>query len=491
MKIPFSGRILLLGCGSVSRCLQPLILRHFEMDFSKFVILDFDDLRHTIPDTLAAGARYVQDRVTPDNLQTLLSQYAGPGDLLIDLAWNIDCNAIVAWCHDHQVLYLNTSIELWDPYEDAGAIPPAQRTLYVRHLALRKLRDSWPEKGATAVMEHGANPGLVSHWTKVALLDIATAMLKQGLPADAARKAALERALADENFPRLAQTTGTKVIHIAERDTQISQRPKEVNEFVNTWSIAGFHEEGVAPAEMGWGTHEKQLPAGAHVHQFGPCNQICLAQMGMNTYVRSWVPEGGEIIGMVVRHGEAFTICDHLTVWEDAPPGRVAVYRPTVHYAYLPTDAAIASLHELKMRGYELQARQRIMNDEIISGKDELGVLLLGHDLNGWWTGSQLDIHEARRLVPHQSATTLQVAASVLGAMVWMVRHPRQGVCVPDDLPHRDVLAAAGPYLGPCPSVPTDWTPLKHRFDPFERWSPHARPADEDVWQFEAFRVRM
>jgi homospermidine synthase len=487
MKIPFPGRILLLGCGSVSRCLQPLILRHFEMDFSRFTIMDFEDLRHTIPDTLAAGARYVQAKVTPDNLATLLGQHAGPGDLLIDLAWNIDCNAIVQWCHDNQVLYLNTSVELWDPYEDAGAIPPAQRTLYVRHMALRRLRASWGEPGATAVVEHGANPGLVSHWTKVALLDIADAMLKQGLPAEAARRTALERALADEDFARLAMTTGTKVVHIAERDTQISRQPKEVDEFVNTWSIAGFHEEGVAPAEMGWGTHERKLPAGAHVHHYGPCNQICLAHMGMNTYVRSWVPQGGEIIGMVIRHGEAFTICDHLTVWEGGQP----IYRPTVHYAYLPTDAALASLHELKMRGYELQPRLRIMNDEITSGLDELGVLLLGHDLNGWWTGSQLDIHETRRLVSHQNATTLQVAASVLGAVAWMIRNPRRGVCVPDDLPHRDVLAVANPYLGPCPSVQTDWHPLKNRFDPYERWVPEPAPTDADKWQFETFRVRM
>lgn len=486
MKIPFSGRILLLGCGSVSQCLQPLILRHFDMDFAKFTIMDFEDLRHVIPDTLAAGARYVQDRVTRENLAPLLGQYVGPGDLLIDLAWNIDCNAIVQWCHDHHVLYVNTSVELWDPYEDAGAVPPAQRTLYVRHMALRRLRDAWSEKGATAVVEHGANPGLVSHWTKVALLDIAGAMLKQRLPADEARRKTLERALADEDFARLAMTTGVKVIHIAERDTQISSRPKEVDEFVNTWSIAGFHEEGVAPAEMGWGTHERRLPAGAHVHHYGPCNQICLAQMGMNTYVRSWVPQGGEIIGMVVRHGEAFTICDHLTVWEAGQP----VYRPTVHYAYLPTDAALASLHELKMRNYELQPKLRIMNDEITSGLDELGVLLLGHDLNGWWTGSQLDIHETRRLVPHQNATTLQVAASVLGAVAWMIRNPRQGMCVPDDLPHRDVLAVANPYLGPCPSVQTDWNPLKNRFDPFERWSPSPRLDEADLWQFETFRMR-
>lgn len=482
MKISFGGRALILGCGSVSRCLQPLILRHFEMDFSKLTVMDFEDLRHAIPETLAAGAKYVQDRVTRENLPTLLGQYVGSGDLLIDLAWNIDCGEIMQWCHDHNVLYLNTSVELWDPYEDAGAISPADRTLYVRHLELRRRVSGWRDPGPTGVVEHGANPGLVSHWTKAALLDIAEAILKKdGL--DPNRKTALERHLADTDYARLAMTTGVKVIHVSERDTQISDKPKEVDEFVNTWSVAGFHEEGVAPAEMGWGTHERRLPLNAHVHHHGPCNQICLAQMGMNTYVRSWVPLGGEIIGMVVRHGEAFTICDHLTVWENDKP----IYRPTVHYAYLPTDAAIASLHELKMRSYELQPRQRIMNDEITGGIDELGVLLLGHDLNGWWTGSQLDIHEARKLVPGQSATTLQVAASILGAVFWMIRNPRQGFNVPDDLPHDQVLEISNPYLGPRPSIQTDWTPLKNRFDPFERWKDKGRPAEEDVWQFEAF----
>jgi homospermidine synthase len=330
------------------------------------------------------------------------------------------------------------------------------------------------------VVEHGANPGLVSHWVKVALEDIAGALVKRAIPAD--RRAGLERALVAGDFARLALLTGVKVIHISERDTQISNVPKQVNEFVNTWSVAGFYEEGVAPAEMGWGTHERRLPPGAQVHPYGPGNQICLSQMGINTYVRSWVPTSGEIIGMVVRHGEAFTISDHLTVWEQGIP----VYRPTVHYAYLPTDAAIASLHELKMRNYTMQPAERIMNDEIISGMEEMGVLLLGHDLTGWWVGSQLTIEESRRLVPGQSATTLQVAASMLGALRWMLRNPRKGVLVPDNLPHREVLEIANPYLGTCPSVPTDWTPLKGRFDPFEKYG-RPRPADEDVWQFETF----
>jgi homospermidine synthase len=340
--------------------------------------------------------------------------------------------------------------------------------------------------GPTAVVEHGANPGLVSHWTKVALTDIATTMLAEPdrlpAPLEAGRRERLEAALAAGDFARLAMETGTKVIHISERDTQIGGRPKEVGEFVNTWSIAGFYEEGTATAELGWGTHERTLPADAHTHAGGPRNQICLARPGMDTYIRSWVPLGGQIEGMVIRHGEAFTISDRLTVWD----GDRAVYRPTVHYAYLPTDAAMASLHECRMSGYRLQDRQRIMADEIVSGADELGVLLLGHDLTGWWTGSQLDIKEARELVPHQNATTLQVAASVLGAVAWMLRHPDRGLCVPDDLDHREVLEVAGPYLGPCPSLPTDWTPLAQRGDPFEQVT-GGPPGDEDVWQFASF----
>jgi homospermidine synthase len=480
MKIPFGGNVLLLGCGSVSQCFQPLLMRHLEMDFSKLTIIDFEDLRHTIPDVLAAGANYVRHRINADNYAETFAQYLRPGDLLIDLAWNIDTVSAIRWCHDHDVLYVNTSVELWDPYEHMGSASPTASTLYVRQLALEALAASWSEPGATSVVDHGANPGLVSHWTKLALEDIAKALINQP-DFDPQRRSALEQAYTEGAYNRLAMLTGVKVIHISERDTQISDKPKRVDEFVNTWSIEGFYEEGVAPAEMGWGTHERTLPRYAYTHDNGRGNQICLARMGMNTFVRSWVPQG-EILGMVIRHGEAYTISDHLTVWEDGK----AIYRPTVHYAYMPCDAAIASLHELRMNNYKPQSQVRIMTNEIVDGRDELGVLLLGHDLNGWWVGSQLDIHEARMLVPGQNATTLQVAASVLAAVVWMLRNPRRGFNVPDNLPHREVLEIANPYLGPCPSMRTDWTPLKNRYDAFPGYGA-PRPADEDVWQFSTF----
>lgn len=476
MKIPFGGRVLLIGAGAVSRCLQPLLLRHLDMDYSRLTILDMRDVRAACAELLAAGAHFVQRQITPENMAGTLAQFLGPGDLLIDLAYGIGMLDIIGWCHDHGVLYINTSIEVWDPVIDISSQPPTERTLYVRHMALRRLQTSWASRGPTMVIEHGANPGLVSHWTKVGLEDIAQAMLARGLG-----EPALERALADADYPALARPSGVRVIHISERDTQITSEPKQQDEFVNTWSVKGFYEEGMSPAELGWGTHERRLPAEAQLHACGPRNQICIARMGITVWVHSWVPSG-EIIGMLVRHGEAFTLSDFLTVWEDDCP----VYRPTVHYAYVPCDAALNSLHELRMRGLRAQSRMRILNDDIIDGRDELGVLLLGHALNGWWVGSQLDIHETRRLAPSQYATTLQVAAPVIAALFWMIAHPAEGLCTPEQLPHRDILAVAARYLGPCPSLQTDWTPLRDRFRPFGRYGQQPPPADL-LWQFESF----
>jgi len=464
----------------------PLLIRDLGIDPQRITIVDMVDNRARVADAIAHGVAYQLEHVTPDNLDMFLSARVGPGDLLLDVAWNIDNPTILQWCRDHDVRYLNTSVEVWDPYHDMASTPPLERTLYKRHMDLRRMIERWGDnKGATAVLEHGANPGLVSHFTKQALTEIAGRMLSDGI---AVAPATLEQCLADEDYARLAMLTGTKVIHVSERDSQVTDVPKEVDEFVNTWSVDGFYEEGVAPAELGWGTHEKRLPPNGHMHHgYGPCNQICIARPGMETWVRSWVPSGA-IHGMVIRHGEALTISDHLTVWgDDGNP----VYRPTVHYAYCPADAAISSVLELRMRNWTMQAKQRILNDEITSGRDELGVLLMGHPYRSWWTGSLLSIDEARAVVPHQSATTLQVAGSIIACVTWMLEHPHEGVCVPDDLPWRDVLRVATPYLGTMHSGPSDWDPLSARNDLFPAFGDEADGLDHgDPWQFANFLVR-
>jgi len=480
--VAFDKKVLFVGYGSVAQCALPLFLKLIQVKPQQITVMDFEPKQEAIAEWTAQGVTFVQNQVTRENMGSLLAQYVGEGDLLIDLAWNIDCCEILQWCHDRGVLYINTSVEVWDPYEGAETAHPTTKTLYHRHMAIRRMTAGWSQPGPTAVLEHGANPGLISHWTKRGLLDIAAKLVADGL-VQGAEAEEIQALAQSRTFNKLAQKLGVKVIHCSERDTQIGDRPKRVDEFVNTWSIEGFREEGTTTAEMGWGTHEKTLPPTAFEHTEGPRNQICLAKMGMNVMVRSWVPNY-TINGMVVRHGEAFTISDRLTVWENGQ----AVYRPTVHYAYCPSDAAIISLHELRGNDYQLQSNLRIMGDEITTGSDILGALLMGHAFKAWWTGSDLSIEESRRLIPHQNATTLQVAISVVAASCWMIENPAKGVLVPDDLPHDYVLGIADPWLGNTISTPADWTPLQHQNNHFQGWSKPDLDLEEP-WQFKNFLV--
>jgi len=478
-KLNYHGRVLMIGFGGVAQCTLPLLLKNLGIPAHHFTVVDFvpfDEGR--IAAYQAQGVRFEQLRITRENVRSELERHLNSGDLLVDLAWNIDCIELLEWCRARGVLYINTSVELWDPYQGAETLTPPERTLYVRHRALSKMIDAWGDnRGSTALLDHGANPGLVSHFTKRALRDI-THRLLAGDPRDA-RRPTLEKALAARQYNQLAHTLGVRVIHISERDTQHSRRPRPPFQFMNTWSVEGFYEEGIAPAEMGWGTHEQTLPPGAWEHREGPRNQICLESRGMDTFVRTRVPSA-EVAGMVIRHGEAYSLSYHLQVNDER--GR-AIYRPTVHYAYLPCPQAVTCLQEVRDRNYQRPHGYHIMSNDIEGGADELGVLLMGHDFKSWWCGTVLSIDQARQLLPGQNATTLQVAASVLGAVSWMIRNPKQGVRLPDELPDDEILEVAQPYLGVIPSLPLDWMPTPPGATPLD-------PRQDEAWQFDRFLVR-
>jgi len=286
------------------------------------------------------------------------------------------------------------------------------------------------------------------------------------------------------SFAELARELGVKVIHCSEWDTQRAARPKRPDEFVSTWSVEGMWEESISPSELGWGTHEKGRPSFSTRPETGPANQIILPQMGLNTWVRSWVPNQ-EIVGMVVTHGESFGISHALTIRENGQPA----YRPTVHYAYMPCNDSIVSLHELRCRNYELHHRKRILTDEITEGMDLFGALIMGHRYQSWWTGSILSIEAARRKVPHANATAVQVAAGVIAAVLWSIQNPRRGVCFPEELPHDDILRWARPYLGRIDSQSSDWTPLRRHRVYFSE-NPEAQPDHTAPWQFSNFLFR-
>ena len=467
VHVNFSGRIVFVGFGSIGQGVLPLMMRHIGTSADRITIVSADE--RGIEVARHFGVKFIMQPVKPENLRTLLEPLVGEGDFLVNVSVDVSSIALVQFCQERGALYLDTCIEPWPGGYTDQSVPAARRTNYALREAALALRDG-SKGGPTAVLTHGANPGLVSHFVKKALLDIAAAT---GVTTDEPNSR--------KGWAALAKKLDVKVIHIAERDTQVSPVRKRVGEFVNTWSVDGFVSEGCQPCELGWGSHERHFPADGNRYDFGRGSSIFLSRPGAATRVRTWTPKAGHFHAFAITHGESISISDYLTVKESD----AVSYRPTVHYSYHPCDDAVLSVHEFVGRNYVMQSKQRILMDEISSGGiDELGVLLAGHAKNAYWYGSQLSIDEARQLCPFNNATSLQVCVSVLSGVIWAMENPRRGIVEPDDMDYRRNLEICMPYLGPVVGEFTDWNPLTGRESLFTEDLDR-----EDAWQFKNVRV--
>jgi len=464
--VAFPGRLVIVGFGSIGQGVLPLLLRHLDIAAERITIITAEPRGHDV--AAEYGIRFIETALTRSNYRALLEPQLGEGDFLLNVSVDVSSVALIELCQERGALYLDTCIEPWPGGYTDPSLPPSARSNYALRESALAVRARY-SRGPTAVLTHGANPGLVSHFVKQALIDLASgAGLSDAVPATRAE------------WARLAEALGVRVIHIAERDTQVSSVPKEPGEFVNTWSIDGFVSEGSQPAELGWGAHERHFPSDGRRHDFGCGAAIYLLRPGAATRVRSWTPLEGPYHGFLITHGESISIADYLTVRD----GSTVRSRPTCHYAYHPCDDAVLSLHEFAGKNFQLQHRKRLMMEEITEGIDELGVLLMGQAKGAYWYGSRLSIGEARRVAPHNNATSLQVTAAVLGGMVWAIEQPREGIVEPEEVDFLRVLEIARPYLGEVVGVYGDWTPLDGR----ERLFPEDLDRD-DPWQFKNIRV--
>ena len=467
-----TGPIVMIGFGSIGRGTLPLIERHFKFDKARLVVIDPEDKGRAMVEE--RGYRFIRQAVTRDNYRDLLTPLltAGGGQgFCVNLSVDTGSVDIMTLCQQLGALYIDTVNEPWlGFYFDQTKGPEARSNYALRENTLAAKRLA--EGRTTAVSCCGANPGMVSWFVKQALVNIAT---DAGLPfVEPANRA---------DWAALMRQVGVKGIHIAERDTQRAKKPKAMGVFVNTWSVEGFVSEGLQPAELGWGTHETWMPANGRTHEAGCKAAIYLLQPGADTRVRSWCPTPGPQYGFLVTHNESISIADYFTV--RGADGE-AVYRPTCHYAYHPANDAVLSLHEMFGAGGVRQPEWHILDeDEIVDGKDELGVLLYGHARNAYWYGSQLSIEETRAIAPYQNATGLQVTSAVLAGMVWALENPNAGIVEADEMDYRRCLEVQMPYLGPVVGLYTEWTPLDNRETLFKEDLDRSDP-----WQFRNILVR-
>ncbi|MCY0387398.1 saccharopine dehydrogenase NADP-binding domain-containing protein [Robbsia sp. Bb-Pol-6] len=432
--------VVLVGFGAISRALMPILLSKMAPGVT-FVAIDPLGSAEDIGQEYGPRITYLKTRITPTNLHEVLKPLLGPQTFLLNLTTGASSLALIALCQETGALYLDTGIEPWS----GGYTDPVTHDR-VTNYALRKAVLDARSSGAgrrTAVIAHGANPGLISHFAKAALLEMAgKACMLDAVPEGR------------EAWARLARDLGVKVMQVAERDMQQTGDNVPPRTFLNTWSVIGLLEEMNQPAEFGLGTHETALPD-AVLAQGDDGIAAHFTARGADVRVKSWMPEG-PYVGMMITHNESISLADYLTCRAPGEP----VYRPTVYYAYRPCDATMTSIDTWRNRSCQDPERTHVLKPEgIVSGADYLGILIMSDSGKGIWYGSILNIEDAVSIVPFNTATTLQVAAGVYGGMMWAIGHPCEGIVEAEDMQHEEVLAVAKPYLGIVQGFDTDWGP--------------------------------
>lgn len=414
----------MIGCGTVGQGLLPLLLKSNFIRAEQLTIITADDAGRAV--ATQYGVTYLIEPILSDNLASLLELHLDAGDLLLNLSVGVSSLALIAWCKSHDVMYLDTCVEPWQ----GGYVTRHDNDLHTTNGWLREQALALHTPGAaTAVIAHGMNPGLISHFVKTALRELAQR---------------LSLSVCDTpDWAALAQSLGVRVVHLVERDTQDDGQPLGLGSFANTWSAHGLYSEAcVQHAELAWGTHEKKFPVGALVFPFG--RALRLSQPGAEISLQSWSPSQGKTQGLLITHHEVHSIAALLNSGN---------YQPSVAYVYTPCPKACESLAQL--RAGNTVADFRVLDHRLLQGVDEIGVLLI-HDRGALWHGCTLNSEEARHLMPHNSATSLQVVAGIMGALVWMLDHPRAGVVEAESMDSAQILAIARPYLGTISTAVTD-----------------------------------
>jgi homospermidine synthase len=463
-KFKFNGPIVIIGCGSIGCGLLPLLSRHIESTYDKpIIVIDPSTNNRHVAERF--GADFKQLALTKDNFSKILENIIGhdkPRGMVINLANEVSSKDMADFASSHNAHYIDTVIEPWPGFYFDKNKPISDKTNYALREDFLSLRNKYRDT-PTAISCCGANPGMVSWLVKSALLSLARET-----------KLDFKKPKTRNEWALLMKNLGIKGIHIAERDTQNRLTEKSNNEFVNTWSVDGFIAEALQPAELGWGTHEKTLPTDGHTHDSGCKSSIYLDSPGGKTKVHTWTPNSGHHLGFLITHNEAISISDYYTMTNDY--GQI-IYRPTCHYAYHPISDAVASVNELfNKRNGLIQDKKSILSaEEIVSGSDQLGVLLFGNKDYSIWYGSTLSIDQARTLAPHQNATGLQVTSAILAGFIYCLNHPNNGIIETDEMEHEECLQIQAPYLGDLSAHYTKWRP---------------KPVnDSDPWQFANIRA--
>lgn len=457
--INFSGRIVQFGFGAVGKSFFERVSKEIKFDEYKYYVITRDEEEFKAFINLGGVAsNFITTEINRDNWQATFSKYLSEGDLLIDFADSVGTRDFVEWCADNNIMYINTGETDWPDHWYSIFTENDKKTELIKQYKGQSDKNRYP-----IVLQHGNNPGLVSHFVKAAMDYIICHQYK--------RNKKLRHLAKEGKYNEIAQHIGLKAIHVNDIDLQEVKCDDTNQLLINPWCVDSFWFEMLSEATFNVGTHEDiNYVDESNLYEKSK-GYFEFKQLAADKKCKTYYP-GGQFEGHMVPHEETITIAKSLEVVKD---GEV-VYRPSVVFLYSPCKHARDYLEKAKVNEYpnpdpnkpmdcenpggESIIRGRIYPnrweilypEKIESGTEYVGVLLLGDGFDPVWVGNRIEhsfLKKDKKSSYWQTPTITPVSMSALAAVCWMLKNKdKGGIYFPDDIPdYKQILKIAEKYI--------------------------------------------
>lgn len=457
--IKFEGRIVQFGFGAVGKSFFEKVKEEIKYDENKYFVISRDKYEFEAFINLGGLVEnFIVQDINKDNFKNVFSNYLSDGDLLIDFADTVGTKDFIIWCAENNIMYLNTGEADW---------PENWYSIFNENLIKNNLkriyRNSEEYNKYPIVLQHGNNPGLVSHFLKFGIEYIVENQFKKDKKLKVLLKA--------QKFNQIAKLLGIKMIHVNDIDLQKVQDEFNKDKLFSTWCIDSFFFEMLSEATINIGTHEKidyenECKLLDYKNGFLEFKDLAIDKKCLTIY------PNGKFEGFLVPHEETITIAKSLEVEEN---GEV-IYRPSVMFLYSPCDIATeyfknSRVSEYKtpvaeypkncdnvngdiiVRGFLYPKKSEIVyKEKVEEGTEYVGVLILGDNFKPVWVGNRIEknfLYRNKKDSYWQTPTITPVSMSALSAVCWMLKNKEKGdIYFPDDIPdYKYIIKKAEKYI--------------------------------------------
>ena len=457
--VTFDGKIVQFGFGAVGKSFYEKVRKEIKFDENKYYVITTNKEEFTAYVNLGGMvANFIVAEIAKDNFEQVFSKYLNEGDLLMDFADTVGTKDICKWCAEKNIMYINTGEADW---------PENWYSIFNENLKKQEIKAYYQninEKNKyPIVLQHGNNPGLVSHFVKAGLEYIVNNQYKKNKE--------IKELIKHNKFNEVAQKIGLKMIHVNDIDLQKINETYNKDTLYNTWCVDSFFFEMLSEATFDIGTDEKitytdDCKLLDNVNGFLEFKNLAIDKKCKTIY------PNGKFNGFLVPHEETITIAKSLEVRQN----NKTIYRPSVMFIYSPCEYARKYFEtakigeyvdskvpkqldaeskdeEIIVRGYKYPKNATIVYKENIeSGTEYVGVLLLGNNFNPVWVGNRIEIpylYKHEKDSYWQTPTITPVAMSALSAVCWMIKNKEKGgIYFPEDIPdYKYIIKTAEKYI--------------------------------------------